>query len=92
MNAIDLVRATAVVTPFSAPSPTSASTAPAMRRHGARAASRCQRCEHEGHRVPGRLALAPDFATAFVAGNVLFVHTGNVVALTAGRALAQPAV
>jgi len=42
--------------------------------------------------VPGRLALAPDFATAFVAGNVLFVHTGNVVALTAGRALAQPAV
>jgi len=42
--------------------------------------------------VSPRRALAHDLATAFVAGNVLFVHTGNVAALTVGRGLAQPAV
>lgn len=92
MNPINVMLGTAVVASLSAPSGTSASTLQVVRRFAAaEAATRCLHA-HEAPSVSPRCALEYPSAATSVAGNALFAHTGNVVAFTVGRGLAQPAV
>ena len=92
MNANIVMLGTAVVVPFSAPPPTSALTLQTDRRCFAVAPAPPGVCGCEATCVSHRWTFAYTSAAAFLPGNVLFAHIGNVVALTAGRGLAQPAV
>ena len=85
-------RLTLLAAPFSAPSATSTLNAEA----GVcfRAIAPARRCAHgrEAIRASFRCAFARDSAAAFVAGDALFAHIGNIATLPVGRGLAQPAV
>jgi len=78
--------------PFSAPLGTSVPTLQAVPRFSTIAAARRYAHECEARGMSPRCAAAHHSTAAFVAGNALFAHIGNVVALPARRGLAQPAV
>ena len=91
MNAVMLDSAV-IAAPFSAPWGTAAPTVQALRRGCAIAPATPCIHRREVTSLSPRCTLTHDVHPASVTGSALFAHIRNVVAPTAGRGLAQPAV